>query len=56
MNKKILSVVLCIVLTISLIPVMAFAAAGPDGSITMTPAKTTVEVGETFDVTFTVNA
>jgi len=56
MKAKIISLVLCLSLVLGLMPVTAFAAAGADGSITISATDTSVEIGETVDVTFTVNA
>ena len=56
MRKRMLSVVLCFALIFSLITISASATEGIDGSIVINSTKTSIEVGDTIDVTFTVNA
>ena len=56
MKARILALALCFVMIFSIMPTSAFAAEGTDGSITITATKTTVNVGDTFDLVFKANA
>lgn len=56
MKSKIISLVLCFAMVLSITTGTAFAMRERDGSIEISATKTTVNVGETVDVVFSVNA
>lgn len=56
MHKRILSFVLSVILILTQVQYVTFAAGGPDGSIGLSATKTTLGVGETTEITVSVNA
>lgn len=54
--RKFISFVLSLAMILSMIPLSVYATAGSDGEITISATKSTINIGETVEVKFTVNA
>lgn len=56
MKKRIMSLLLCIVMVLSVAPLYAYAAGGTDGYVSIKAEKETLAAGESTYVIFTVHA
>lgn len=56
MKKRIMSLLLCIVMVLSVAPLYAYAVGGADGYVSINAEKETLAAGESTNVIFTVHA